>query len=80
MGLFCGYFEQPDKVFVSDELLYNQGIPLLLQIATNKIDVARRFYPLFIKGLKNFEAERARNLLPQKTIVLAIEMLNSCAE
>ncbi|HIC6292704.1 TPA: hypothetical protein ACW47T_004025, partial [Salmonella enterica subsp. enterica] len=70
-------FEQPDKVFVSDELLYNQGIPLLLQIATNKIDVARRFYPLFIKGLKNFEAERARNLLPQKTIVLAIEMLAS---
>ncbi|ECZ7898329.1 hypothetical protein AIA06_13355 [Salmonella enterica subsp. enterica serovar Derby] len=77
MGLFCGYFEQPDKVFVSDELLYNQGIPLLLQIATNKIDIARRFYPLFIKGLKNFEAERARNLLPQKTIVLAIEMLAS---
>ncbi|VEB57364.1 putative cytoplasmic protein [Salmonella enterica subsp. enterica] len=40
------------KLFVSDELLYNQGIPLLLQIATNKIDVARRFYPLFIKRIK----------------------------
>ncbi|VUS79503.1 hypothetical protein [Klebsiella spallanzanii] len=77
MGLFCGYFEQPDNVHIFDELLYNQGIPLLLQIATHQIDIARRCYPLFIEGLQNFEAGRARHLLPQKMIVLAVEMLAS---
>jgi hypothetical protein len=77
MGLLCNYFRKIDKIYFIDGYLYKQGIPLLINIAANQIDVARRCYPLFIEGLKNFEAERARNVLPQKMIVLAVEMLAS---
>ncbi len=42
---------------------------LTSSIATNKIDVARRFYPLLLKRIKRtFEAERAKIYLPQRPL------------
>ncbi|EOX8448037.1 hypothetical protein [Salmonella enterica] len=77
MELFCDYIDNRDTVGFYKEQFYKQGIPLLMLIMTGQIDLARRCYPFFIDGLKIFDAKRARKLLPQKTIVLAIEMLAS---
>lgn len=77
IGLFCGYGERPGKKYFFDDRLYDQGIRLIVLMVAQRIDIARLCYPYFIEGIKRFEPMRAKHFLPQKMIVLVIEMLAS---